>query len=81
MTRDEAIKIVAKGSDGSTRPLSFDCGGFVECLEALGVLKLDKPVPIRERVWAALQPVRRTFTSPDEIEKLLNEAGLKVVEK
>lgn len=81
MTREEAEKIVGRGLYPGTSQLTFSVAGFVNLLDRLGVLKLDKPVPIKERVWAALFPVRINYTTPEAIEKLLDEAGLKVIEK
>ena len=36
---------------------------------------------IKERLWIALTPVREKYVSPDEIDKLLRAAKLKVVDE
>lgn len=53
MTREEAVKIVAKGN-ASNSTLGFQCDGFVDCLAALGVLKLDAPATRRDMFKIAM---------------------------
>lgn len=73
MTRDEAIeKAVAAHQFGN--PVC----AFVDMAEALGMLKLDEPKTIAQRVYAAIGDESWTRGT---ILGALARAGLKIVEK
>lgn len=79
MTKEEAINILwvekrlcPDGGYGEAR-------GFVDKLEALGLIKLDCPKTIDQRVSEAYGPY--VSLSPAYLKQRLDEAGLKIVEK
>lgn len=47
MTRQQAIDIASKGQGGG-QAINFSCAGFVDCLAALGVIKIDEPKTRRD---------------------------------
>lgn len=73
MTRDEAIDIWRRETQ------EVGGGGPISALVSLGILKLDEPSSVADRVW-------EIFTSgfssnKDDLMKEIEEVGLKIVEK
>lgn len=80
MTRDEAIaKLNTIRADG--RDILY----LLDCLAALGLLKLDEPTALPFSPLARLENTMRHQGVPDgaifQMEVALSRAGLKVVEK
>lgn len=82
MTRDEAIKIVNKAIDDSKRG-SAGCAGAinVDMLVSLGLLKLDEPKSMDARLQEALVMNGFVYTSVHDYKRVIDKAGLKIVEK
>lgn len=81
MTREEAEKIVGQGMYPGNSQLTFSVGGFVALLDKLGVLKLDEPKSMHEKMWLTLFPLFEKYVTPSDVKKLLDRDGLKVGEK
>ncbi|MDE3038723.1 MAG: hypothetical protein KGJ21_09790 [Pseudomonadota bacterium] len=80
MTREEAVTIVSKGK-GSSASLKFDCEGFINMMEALGLLTLDvafKPTSAERR---ALDVFTEWSLPGANLIADLRKAGLQIVEK
>ena len=88
MTREEAIKIywekvkLHTGVSWQTDAPPW-VSSYIDAYIALGMLTVQEAplLTIKERLWIALTPVREKYVSPDEIDKLLRAAKLKVVDE
>lgn len=84
MTRQQAIDIASKGQGGG-QAINFSCAGFVDCLIALGVLKIDEPLTVGQKLeniyvdWAHNYGIRPLDLR--QLRQRLDAARLKVVEK
>ncbi len=77
MTREDAVKIVWKITKGE-----FVHGArLVECLEALGMLKLEEPEENVERRFKRIYASWPIGWTPDHCLESLKKHGLKIVEK
>lgn len=83
MTREQAIKTAEMSADHVRGDMTF-CD-LVSALEALGLLKLDEPVPIVPKTY--LIPVTTTYDGrtavvlEDTLIKTLRDAGYEVTKR
>ena len=79
MTRSEAVEKLVAGKHCNSAQAAYE----VDALVILGVIKLDEPKPLRDRVWSALYEngLVNNYVSPNNIEIALGNVGLKIVEK
>jgi hypothetical protein len=82
MTRDEAYNIVCRAFDTTDQNGHFRTNPrmLVETFVSLGILKLDEPKNLKDRLRCVLEPPGY-FRSPDDFMRALDAVHLKIVEK
>lgn len=81
MTREEAVRRIREGLGYQYSPPAET---FVDSAVAVGLLKLDKPKSIEDRVIDVLHKAGKykgNCLPPGEVLETLDLAGLKIVEK
>ena len=77
MTRDEAARIVVEKCSVHRGK----AGEFLDTLVALGVLNLDEPMSALEIYYKTASEYFNSSIEANEFKLVLEEAGLKIVEK
>jgi hypothetical protein len=72
MTRDEAIKIASQPNS--------DPADFIDLCVALGMLELDEPQSVNDKIEDAMSHVT-SLSDPSFVQLAFGAAGLKIVEK
>jgi len=78
MTRDEAINVV-KNTIEVVQDKTAD--QLVSALEKLGVLKLEEPLSLTDKIHRAMCDEGYAFLRSDDFKRSMEKHGLKIVEK